>query len=790
MALIALSGLLAFVVRHPLGLVAGCGIVGAIIFVMALRRDGWLFWLPALAPVIDLAAWTGQLHLTESDALVFAALLTSSIREIGENEGSSASRSWHFGPGSSLLVLSMALSYLLSTHWLAIVEAIHDPSLWMGYNTPLNGVRLAKGFFWALLLLPYLSLAMRRRQAHAQSALIYGMIASAGMVSVACLWERVAFPGITDFASDYRTTALFWETNVGGATLDGWLALTVPFVVWQAFVELRDGAGYRRIAVICLVLALAAYAVFTTFSRGLYLGVSGAFLVMGLYGLREQWRTTSKLGVAMFLGYVIILSLLLAEVFKTGGYRGMAGMLGLGLFVYGLGHVVGRSSLRAVLSAFGIALPLVGLSAAMSAVDKGIYVVYVVNAFALAYFGMMQTLGRPVRYAAVLVAALLFWFCANAALVSVYWAEGKGLVVGALCAVTMLAPIAAHRIHPALRWTPRRLGWGILAMALGGMSVSAVMLNTYYASSRLKTVESDFQGRLEHWSDARSLVEADRQHILGIGTGKFAEHYFWRAPNGQFPGDHRLRLEDGNFFLGLDAPRHVLGFGELYRVTQRVPTDVSAPFTLVVRVRAPYGKGNLAVEVCRKHLLYVGGCSITRIPIATGGTWQTHTKAMPLQGLGQGGGWIPRLTVAAIANDSRTPIEIDDLSIIDAKGRELIANGGFSRGTDFWFFSSDRHHLPWHAKNLWLHFFVEQGWFGAISFGLLGFLALFRVTTGRAGRHPLAAPLAAALVGFFAVGLFDSLVDAPRLATLAFVILFASLGLRRPRSLPASQVSA
>ncbi len=52
-----------------------------------------------------------------------------------------------------------------------------------------------------------------------------------GTVSLAAIWERMAFPGLLNFSADYRTTALFWEMHVGGAALDGFLVLTLPFAV-------------------------------------------------------------------------------------------------------------------------------------------------------------------------------------------------------------------------------------------------------------------------------------------------------------------------------------------------------------------------------------------------------------------------------------------------------------------------------------------------------------------------------------------------------------------------------
>ena len=55
---------------------------------------------------------------------------------------------------------------------------------------------------------------------------------------------------------------------------------------------------------------------------------------------------------------------------------------------------------------------------------------------------------------------------------------------------------------------------------------------------------------------------------------------------------------------------------------------------------------------------------------------------------------------------------------------ELLGNGDFQHGNDRWFFTSDRHHLPWHAKNLWLHVYFEQGVLGLLIFSALLVFAL------------------------------------------------------------------
>jgi hypothetical protein len=263
-----------------------------------------------------------------------------------------------------------------------------------------------------------------------------------------------------------------------------------------------------------------------------------------------------------------------------------------------------------------------------------------------------------------------------------------------------------------------------------------------------------------------------------VGVGQFAEAYFWHAPQEVFPGSHTLGFDAGNPYLKLGAPRHVLGFGELYRVSQRVSPGLAAPLQLAVRLRAPEQDARLAVEVCRKHLLYDGGCTTAGIRVPQGSAWNTYQLMLSPGRLGVPAAGLPRLTVFSIANDSRALLEVDELSLIDARGREMLGNGHFEQGADHWFFSSDRHHLPWHAKNLWLHFFVEQGWLGLVAFSLLCVAAASRLMLGRASAHSLAPPLLAGLTAFFIVGAFDSLVDAPRLAMLAYLLMFAALGLR------------
>ena len=105
-----------------------------------------------------------------------------------------------------------------------------------GYLEPMNSVRIAKSFFAALLFIPLWQRTLDRSPERAITSFSQGLLVGLAIVSLLTVWERAAFTGLLDFSSDYRTTGLFWEMHVGGAALDGFLALTVPFALRELLI--------------------------------------------------------------------------------------------------------------------------------------------------------------------------------------------------------------------------------------------------------------------------------------------------------------------------------------------------------------------------------------------------------------------------------------------------------------------------------------------------------------------------------------------------------------------------
>ena len=181
--------------------------------------------------------------------------------------------------------------------------------------------------------------------------------------------------------------------------------------------------------------------------------------------------------------------------------------------------------------------------------------------------------------------------------------------------------------------------------------------------------------------------------------------------------------------------------------------------------------------LCQRLLLYPQNCIDAPLvlgPAATG--WRHYQLAFDTGLLGSGRWWqrAPVQLEIAVEGDP-LPVDIDNVSVRDAASEhELIRNGSVSDGNNYWFFSSDRHHLPWHIKNLPLNLYFELGLFGLLACGalVLGPLAglLARAWHGETG----AACCFTALTGFLIVGLFDSLLDVPRITLLFLLLLCAS----------------
>jgi len=748
-----------------------------------LRPVAWLFVVPALLPIVDLAQWTGWLVVEEFDILVlgaaagaYAAIAWRGAAHTGAAPELQAAR---LSGVSALLIGLFGVSTLVAMYRGISGAGTLDLGWFDGYYDTANSLRIAKSGLLALVMLPPLLAGMRQYGMRALHALAAGLTAGLCLASLAVLWERVAFPGLLNFSSDYRVTGMFWEMHVGGAALDGFLALTLPF----AIMEILSSPSRNRWILAGGTLLLAGYACLVTFSRGVYLAVPVSLVLLALLLARRGPSWSLQIAARTF-GKGCLLAMAMAALsylsFRFGGYRALLAALGVLAITLRLGASVLTMPVAGWIAALGAGvLAAAAGSVLAAAVPKGVYVVFAL-AFAASAVSVLHLQRSGSLPAAIFAFGAYVWLNVAAAGVALGWGgvsafQDTAIILSILMALTIWKSRAS-----AFPW-PRdlRTQAAVLGIAALAALTAAVFSGGAYMSDRFASSERDAAGRLQHWRDGIGMLHTPAQWMLGMGAGRFPGEFMYNLSDRESPGSSRVAEQGGEHYLALSGPRRDGGFGEVFRVAQRVQVAPAGHYSVVVDARASE-TAILHLELCSRHLLYVDGCAIARVQVPAGdGSWHRFVTQLDGANLGNGPWYAPQPTFFAMAIDSPlTRVDIANISLIGSDGAELLANRHFAQDMSHWFTVSDRLHLPWHIKNLGLNVLFDQGIVGAMLFLMLTGGALYRLVAGAARAQPMAPFIAAALTGFLIVGLFDSLLDVPRLAFLFYLLTFVALVLR------------
>ena len=771
-ALAALAALAVAANAYPAPALAKALLLGGYMALVWWRPASWLLAVPALLPVLDFAPWTGWFFLEELDLLLLATCAAGYWR-LGREAAPTKL------PGLARFALGLFILCYLVAAWRGVLPlAPLDGNAFSNYNSPYNGLRVLKGILWPLLLLPLLRATAGEQGANLQRLLVPGMLLGLAACSLAVVWERLAFPGLFDFAADYRPTAPFSAMHTGGAALDAYLAMSFPFVV----LYLQGHPPPWKLAAGMVALALGVFAGLTTFSRDIYLAYAAAGAVIAVLGASHHMRSGSLSGRTM-LASVLLLGLtfwVLMQVFGSSGYRGLGaslGLLGSALLLAGAAPRMPRPLLTA-----GLALALAGVVAALallapgagSTASKTAYFGYGLAALCAAGGVAVLALGpqdkRP--YGVLLLGAALPAQALATAFVARHYG-GNEVLPGISLVVLLALALAASRMLPRPPW---KLDRGTLTVAFFSAIVFAALvpiLGSYQTGTRFATVADDMNVRLKHWSEALDMMdEGAASKAFGQGLGRYPVTYLWKNTHGEMPGTFEFADEPGNRFLRLGAAQYARGYGEVLRFLQRVDMKPGQRYRLALDLRRSQKEFALSAMVCERWLIYPQNCSVARFtPPALKEGWQHLETELPLRTERNRWGAPLQLELANISGQAA--LEVDNVSLVEVgTGRELLANGGFSDANTHWFFSSDRNHMPWHVKNFAVNQVFELGWVGALATAFL-LLALGgrMVARGLAGEHFVAVCLAA-LTGCMMVGLFDSITDVPRLS-----ILFLLIGL-------------
>ncbi|MBK8895006.1 MAG: VanZ family protein [Propionivibrio sp.] len=330
--------------------------------------------------------------------------------------------------------------------------------------------------------------------------------------------------------------------------------------------------------------------------------------------------------------------------------------------------------------------------------------------------------------------------------------------------VIAVATLLFFAIFNSGQWLKRFL---LIAVLTGAMLVVAVPVFTgQFAQSRIASVSSDLEVRQNHWQDALGIRTPDwLTTLFGMGLGRYPESNYLLSGEGHQSGTYQLKKEDGNTYLRLVS-------GDSIYIEQLVSVKPRQSYILKLDVRAYKPNGGVSTPICEKWLLTSYNCIWDGVKTGKEtGIWYHLERKFTDKELSISPWYSQRPIKFSLYNGApRTMIDIDNIRLETIEGEDLLSNGDFSQDLDHWFFATDSH-LQWHIKSLPVSVLFDQGWLGVLALGFFSLLVIYRAAS-RAWQGDLhAAAALAAFCGFLVVGLFDTLIDAPR-----FLFLMILLG--------------
>jgi hypothetical protein len=316
---------------------------------------------------------------------------------------------------------------------------------------------------------------------------------------------------------------------------------------------------------------------------------------------------------------------------------------------------------------------------------------------------------------------------------------------------------------PALAGLPLILVAGVVSAALG----------TSYMSARFQAVAPDLIVRENNWTGGLALRDDNLPAALfGMGLGTYPRIVLARKPDGHFPSNFAVEQDGAYPFLSLHA-------GSKVYFEQKAPVQPDQQYRIFFALRSPDGTSELTLFLCEKMLLYSTHCRDKTFRPRIPGIWEDFGTAISTESFSSG--WLrPPVTLALLNELPGTTIEVGHIRMLDAQGHDILANGDFARGTARWYFTDDQH-LIWRIKDQYLMSFFESGALGLASFALLAGTALVGAMRAIARGDRMAAAVAGSLVSFLCSGVFDYLLEVPRLAALFYIIAFCGLTMMHER---------
>ena len=729
----------------PVLLGAGLAIYAAIIL---FRPFLWLLVIPALLPVLYLAPYSGWVFFDEFDLFLLttlAVLLWNGAYSLPSLKNVPA-LSW------TALIPFLAIYLYGIFNGLYPLQQI-DANSFTSYYSHYNSLRVGKGLLWALLLWPALLHALD--QTKKNKTLIYigitlgafgtvvGILRERGVIHdlfFATNWQE-RLQSFLDFSTPYRVTALFADMHTGGTSIDGYIALTIPLI----FFLIVHSRGHLRLWSIFIAGGLL-YGAAVTFSRGVYLALGVQLLVAGIVFFTHHRSSLTLRHLTIFLISALISLASLIVSYNKGGFFALFALL---ILYSGSSIIFASASLNKRMKFLLVSSLFLGSNA-------------------LVIYAMSTS----------------------------QWVDNKlpDSILYSLVLSVILVPASAISANILCKASGFR--HFVVSIALFCIFVSTLLPALLGARvvDRFSTVSEDFQHRIGHWESAIEIANSNSKTALaGMGIGRFPLSYFWEIQDANEVGSYKIAKQNKNHFLSFSGA-HDLRVGQIINIQPQTNYQLSFDYKTNDSLVPIY------IRICHRQIIQPNEWNPTcktllRKEPKTDGKWKKIIWNFNSEKLGS----FENMTVAPVVltisnrrkydfnNKPQTLLAIDNLTLRSFDGSQLLNNGSFEEGLNHWFGYYDFDHLPWHIKNIWVNYYFEIGGLGLISFLLLICVAIIRLIKSVLQGDASAPYLATAILGFLTVGSFGTIVDAPRIAMLFYLILLAALSGRienKSRSLP------
>lgn len=294
------------ILRYPFPIPLAIGVAAYIVLLWRYPRH-WLIVVLAALPVLDFAPWSGRLFWDEFDILLLATLGCIAPQF-------SLSTRRYDSPFLTLIGF-VALSYAIGLGIGLFPLSPLDGNAFNSYYSHYAGLRILKGFAWAVALLAIIG-ADNRAPSDVMRSFAWGMALGTALEVVFILWERVSFSGLFNFSNDYRVTGTFSAMHTGGAYIEAYLAAAIPFLIFLAI-------STRNLLVRGLLTGVfmgAVYALMVTFSRGGYAALVIALMTCAFGALFGAARMSDRFRRFVYFALLLGVASCIAVPILTGPY--------------------------------------------------------------------------------------------------------------------------------------------------------------------------------------------------------------------------------------------------------------------------------------------------------------------------------------------------------------------------------------------------------------------------------------------------------------------------------------